>query len=79
VQVNIHEAKTQLSRLLKMVEQGETVVITRGGQPVAKLAPVRRPGGFLFGIACQEPLVASGDEWWQPMSNAEADDWMKGR
>jgi len=79
VQVNIHEAKTQLSRLLELVEQGETVVIARRGQPVAELVPARRSSGFPFGIARQEPLVASGDDWWQPMSDVEADDWMEGR
>jgi prevent-host-death family protein len=38
-QVNVHEAKTQLSRLLQDVEQGEEVVIARNGTPVAKLVP----------------------------------------
>lgn len=38
-QVNVHEAKTQLSRLLEEVEGGERVVIARAGQPVAVLAP----------------------------------------
>jgi prevent-host-death family protein len=36
-QVNVHEAKTQLSRLLQDVEEGEEVVIARNGKPVAKL------------------------------------------
>ena len=40
-QVNIHEAKTQLSRLLEEVEAGERVVIARAGQPVAVLVPYR--------------------------------------
>ncbi len=35
--VNVHEAKTQLSRLLARVEAGEEVVIARRGQPVARL------------------------------------------
>ncbi|WP_166968845.1 type II toxin-antitoxin system Phd/YefM family antitoxin [Brevibacterium atlanticum] len=35
--VNIHEAKTQLSRLLEHVAEGETVTIARAGKPVAKL------------------------------------------
>jgi prevent-host-death family protein len=35
--VNIHEAKTHLSRLLEVVERGEKVVIARAGQPVATL------------------------------------------
>ncbi len=35
--VNVHEAKTQLSRLLERVEAGETVTIARAGKPVADL------------------------------------------
>lgn len=34
-----HEAKTHLSRYLKEVSEGETVVITRGRKPLAKLVP----------------------------------------
>lgn len=48
--VNIHEAKTHLSRLLERVENGEEVVIGRAGKPIAKLVPLerkpRRPGGL---------------------------------
>jgi prevent-host-death family protein len=42
LQVNIHEAKTQLSRLIAAVEQGEEIVIARYGNPIAKLVPIRR-------------------------------------
>jgi prevent-host-death family protein len=38
-QVNVHEAKSSLSRLLELVEQGESVVIARAGKPVADLVP----------------------------------------
>jgi prevent-host-death family protein len=79
MQVNVHEAKSQLSRLLELVEEGETVVIARHGKPVAELIPTRQQTGFPFGIASQEPLVAAGDDWWQPMSDAEAEDWIEGR
>jgi prevent-host-death family protein len=45
---NVHEAKTQLSRILERVERGEEVVISRAGTPVAKVVPlagtVRRRG-----------------------------------
>ena len=41
--VNIHKAKTHLSRLLEAVERGEEVVIARAGQPVARLTAYR-PG-----------------------------------
>ena len=79
MQVNVHEAKSQLSRLLELVEEGETVIIARHGEPVAELVPARRKAGFPFGIASEEPLVAPGDDWWQAMSDDEADDWIEGR
>ncbi len=41
VTVNIHEAKTHLSRLLQRVMNGEEVIIAKAGKPVAKLSPVR--------------------------------------
>lgn len=48
--VNVHEAKTHLSRLLERVEAGEEIVIARNGKAVAKLVAVsrarRRPGGL---------------------------------
>jgi len=39
--INIHQAKTNLSRLLSRVEQGEEIVIANRGVPVAKLVPFR--------------------------------------
>ena len=45
VQVNVHEAKTQLSRLLAQVEAGEEVVIARNGVPVARLVATSRQAG----------------------------------
>ncbi len=40
MQVNVQEAKTQLSRLLARVEQGEEVIIARRGRPIARLSPL---------------------------------------
>jgi prevent-host-death family protein len=37
---NIHEAKTNLSRIIERVERGEEIVISRAGNPVAKLVPL---------------------------------------
>ena len=52
VAVNVHEAKTHLSRLLARVQAGEEVVIARAGQPVAKIVPFRpRPGKRIPGTA----------------------------
>ncbi|MGW0560167.1 type II toxin-antitoxin system Phd/YefM family antitoxin [Streptomyces sp. NPDC003016] len=40
-QYNIHEAKTHFSRILQQVEAGEEVVISRAGEPIAKVVPLR--------------------------------------
>ena len=79
MQVNVHEAKTRLSQLLELVEEGETVVIARHGQPVAELVPARKTTGFPFGIAREAPLVPAGNDWWGPMTDAEAEEWINGR
>ena len=42
--VNVHEAKTHLSRLLERVSQGEEIVIAKAGRPVARLVAVRGSG-----------------------------------
>jgi prevent-host-death family protein len=65
--LNVHDAKTHLSRYLARVEQGETVVLCRRNVPVAELRPIRkkratsRPIGlescrFVVGPAFDEPL-----------------------
>ena len=41
MEVNIHEAKTHLSRLLEKVSAGEEVIIAKAGKPVAKLVPIK--------------------------------------
>ncbi len=51
--VNIHDAKTNFSRLVERAEHGEEIVIGRAGKPVAKLVPYleshtpRVPGGWV--------------------------------
>jgi len=39
-QVNMHEAKTHLSRLAERAAEGEEIIIARGGRPLAKLVPI---------------------------------------
>ncbi len=46
---NVHQAKTQLSRLLAQVEAGEEVVIARRGEPVARLVACKPKGRRRFG------------------------------
>jgi len=42
-QINIYDAKTQLSKLVERAEAGEEIVIARGGRPAAKLVPFLAP------------------------------------
>lgn len=41
--VNIHAAKTRLSRLVARAEKGERIVIARNGKPAAQLVPISKP------------------------------------
>lgn len=40
ITVNIHQAKTNLSRLLAMVESGQTITIAKAGRPIATIQPI---------------------------------------
>jgi len=56
MQVNLHDAKTHLSRYVDRVLAGEDVVIARAGKPLVRLVPLApestlRQGGFLRGQA----------------------------
>jgi prevent-host-death family protein len=56
--VNIHEAKTHLSRLLERVAKGEEVVIAKAGKPVARLIPFARPGKRILGMDAGKVWIA---------------------
>ncbi|MDD5242169.1 MAG: type II toxin-antitoxin system Phd/YefM family antitoxin [Sulfuricella sp.] len=52
-QINIHEAKTQLSKLVEIASQGEEIIIAKAGKPIARLVPLenrvdkeRKPGAL---------------------------------
>lgn len=63
--MNIHEAKTQLSKLVERAAAGEEIVIAKAGKPMAKLVPYLPPcaprsGGFLSGQVWEAP------DCWEP-------------
>ena len=62
VTVNVHEAKSNLSRLLRQVEAGEEVVIARNGKPVARLAPFKKRGK-------RKPGALKGNKVWEELSD----------
>jgi prevent-host-death family protein len=79
-QFNVHEAKTQFSRLLDLALEGEEIVITRNGTPVAELVPARKHG-LTLGAGRHDPVVnasaLTNDEWWQPMTDEEAEAFLE--
>ncbi|MGH8931376.1 MAG: type II toxin-antitoxin system Phd/YefM family antitoxin [Egibacteraceae bacterium] len=50
MEVGVHEAKTQLSKLLRRAAAGEEIVIMRGREPIAKLVPVPSRRQREFGV-----------------------------
>ena len=72
--VNVHEAKTQLSRLLARAEAGEEVVIARNGVPIARLVSYEnRPGNRRFGA--MKGLFTVDDSFFEPLPEDELGAW----
>ena len=69
--INVHEAKTQLSKLLDRAHHGEEVLISKGGRPWARLCPLEplapREGGWLKGKL--------GNAFFKPLPDDELDAW----
>jgi prevent-host-death family protein len=59
----MHEAKTQLSKLVERVEAGEEIVITRRGEPAARLVPEKRGAGFASLAGSWRGKVKIADEF----------------
>lgn len=71
--VNVHEAKTRLSRLLAQVEAGEDVVIARRGQPVARLVSCKPKSERRFGA--MRGRVALTDAFFEALPEDELKRW----
>ena len=67
--VNVHEAKTHLSRLLEDVRAGEEIILAKAGRPYARLVPLEAPAerelGFMPGLA------GLGEAVLEPLDEAE--------
>ncbi|MDE2721224.1 type II toxin-antitoxin system prevent-host-death family antitoxin [Candidatus Palauibacter polyketidifaciens] len=71
--VNVHEAKTQLSRLLAGVEAGEDIVIARRGEPVARLVACK-PAGKRQPDVLKDRIVIP-DSFFDPLPEEELAAW----
>ena len=73
--VNIHEAKTQLSRLLVQAEAGEEVVIARNGKSAAQLVLFRDRGKRRFGAL--RGKISISESFFDPLPEAELAVWAR--
>ena len=71
--VNVHEAKTNLSRLLAQVEAGEEVIIARNGKPVARLVSCKPKGKPQFGS--WKGKIKIDDSFFDPLPEEELKLW----
>ncbi len=71
--VNVHEAKTHLSRLLEEAHHGEEIVIAKNGRPYARLVPLAAPEkrelGFLRG------QFEVDERFFEPLTDEELASW----
>ncbi|MBA3605457.1 MAG: type II toxin-antitoxin system prevent-host-death family antitoxin [Actinomycetota bacterium] len=73
ITVNVHEAKTQLSKLLAEVEGGDDVVIARRGKPVARLVRYKRKERAALGsLKLPGPIDPAA---FDPMTDDELREW----
>ena len=72
--MNIHTAKTNLSRLIEKAQSGEEIIIAKSGKPVARLTPVRSARKRVFGAAAGRIVFHKG--WDSPMSAKELKEFL---
>jgi prevent-host-death family protein len=72
--VTIHQAKTNLSRLIHEAARGEEVIISRGSKPVARLVPIGEPEGQRKPGSLKGKLVI-GPEFFEPLPATELSAW----
>lgn len=77
MQVTVHTAKTNLSKLIEAALAGEEVVIAKGKRPVVKIVPISQ-GRFSLGILSEE-LSSSGPDFLAPMDEDELQLWEGGK
>ena len=74
----IHEAKTNLSKLIKLVEAGEEVMIARGSTNVVRVVPIEQPIRKSRGYGAWKDLVGKLPDFLEPMSAEELSLWEDG-
>jgi prevent-host-death family protein len=76
---NVNEAKSNLSKLLKRVSQGDELIIMRNGEPVAELIPYRRPKRKKIRLGIGAGQVQFTEGWDKAMTDEEVEAFFGGR
>lgn len=74
-QVNVHEAKTTLSRLLAEVEGGREIIVARNGKPVAKLVPIQLEPRKKLTLGDLKGKIWMSPDFDAPLSDEELKAW----
>ncbi|MBB6223629.1 type II toxin-antitoxin system Phd/YefM family antitoxin [Rhizobium leguminosarum] len=73
MQVTIHAAKTNLSKLIDAALSGEEVVIAKGRKPVVKIIPIAQ-SSFKIGLL-KGQLTGNGPDFFEPMDESDLGAW----
>jgi prevent-host-death family protein len=77
---SVAEAKRRLSEILERISQGEEILLTRRGKPIARLLPaVPTDLPSILGAGRHDPNInhdgIARDDWWQPLPDDETKSW----
>lgn len=80
MRVSVADAKNKLPELIKAAEDGALVTICRRGTPVVDIVPTKTPMSEKpkFGTL-RDKVVVHDQDWWNPMTDEEADAFIEGR
>ena len=75
-QINIHHAKTHLSKLVEEVALGEEIITAKAGKPIAKLVPIDKPKKNIRVPGSMKNQIIFTDNYNQPMREDELSLWL---
>jgi antitoxin (DNA-binding transcriptional repressor) of toxin-antitoxin stability system len=67
IRINIHEAKTHLSRYLPLLEQGETIILCKRNVPIAEIRPIEKRRSTPRQLGFMQGQVKVSDAFFEPL------------
>lgn len=69
--VNIHDAKSQLSKLIEKAMAGDEVIIAKRGKPMVRLVPIEQESNALKLLGCMKDEIEYAEGWDAPLEGDE--------